>query len=338
MRADGHLHTGLLTELLTYKHISKQPANRRAFLMELQAVLQNEDSVLFVMPLMQNDLLSVIQGPVDSSRARWWIAQVALGIDALHAMGIIHRDIKPENVLLDAHTNIVRITDFNAAFLHPGDAPLETGAVYTREYAGSKPYLAPEIVRRQWYGKMVDWWSLGCMMFDLVSGELLFGDEAQRAKYAKWDAKKEGTSYLRWAADLTRDEEGVLLGLLHLAPNSRFQLAQLQRHRYFVDERGSNVFHVLGEQMHASPGSRSLLIDGHRSFAQRRFLNYSSRAKSGEGARDRYRVERARFLRSIAVSLSDRRRRTVRIPGLCLGPSSGALGLFMTRRPAWFAR
>lgn len=96
----------------------------------------------------------------------------ALGIDALHTMGIIHRDIKPENILLDAHTNNVRITDFNAAFLHPGDAPLENGAVYTKEYAGSKPYLAPEIIRRRWYGKMVDWWSLGCMMFDLVSGEV----------------------------------------------------------------------------------------------------------------------------------------------------------------------
>ena len=49
MRTDGHLHTGLLTELLTYKHISRQPAKSRAFLMELQASLQNEQSVLFVM-------------------------------------------------------------------------------------------------------------------------------------------------------------------------------------------------------------------------------------------------------------------------------------------------
>lgn len=147
-------------------------------------------------------------------------------------MGIIHRDVKPENILLDARTDNVRIADFNAAFLHPGNAPLENGAVYTREYAGSKPYLAPEVIRRRWYGKMVDWWSLGCMMFDLVSGEvsshailcaslhltnvpgqLLFCNEAQRAKYAKWDAHKEGTSYLRWATDLTRDEESVLLGV-----------------------------------------------------------------------------------------------------------------------------
>lgn len=49
MRTDGHLHTGLLTELLTYKHISRQPTKCRAFLMELQAVLQTEESVLFVM-------------------------------------------------------------------------------------------------------------------------------------------------------------------------------------------------------------------------------------------------------------------------------------------------
>lgn len=49
MRTDGHLYAGLLTELLTYQHISRQPTKSRAFLMELQVVLQNEESILFVM-------------------------------------------------------------------------------------------------------------------------------------------------------------------------------------------------------------------------------------------------------------------------------------------------
>ncbi|KAI0922691.1 hypothetical protein AcV5_009595 [Taiwanofungus camphoratus] len=237
-RNDSGFFDGLLTELLCYKLIAAQPPNRRAFLMEMHAVLQDEESLIFAMPLMQCDLLSVIRGRGNTCRTRRWVAQMALGIDALHSVGIIHRDIKPENMLYDARTDTVRIADFNAAYLDSGNAPLETRAVYSREYIGSKPYMAQEIVRRQWYGKMVDWWSLGCLMFDLITGELLFRNELQRTKYVNWDTQKEGYSYLSWAARLSDEEEDILAGLLHLNPLSRFQLEQLRSHPYFVDENG----------------------------------------------------------------------------------------------------
>ena len=85
-------------------------------------------------------------------------------------MGIIHRDLKPENVLLDARSGNVRITDFNAAlFVQNGGQPLADGDVFTQEKVGSEPYLAWETARRQWYGKMVDWWALGCVTFDLLT-------------------------------------------------------------------------------------------------------------------------------------------------------------------------
>ena len=85
-------------------------------------------------------------------------------------MGIVHRDLKPENVLLDAPHGNVRITDFNAAlFVQNGGQPLADGDVFTQEKVGSEPYLAWETARRQWYGKMVDWWALGCVTFDLLT-------------------------------------------------------------------------------------------------------------------------------------------------------------------------
>lgn len=87
-------------------------------------------------------------------------------------MGIIHRDIKPENMLYDPSSDTICISDFNVSYLHQGNAPLERGCVYTKERVGSKPYRAPEIVAGSWYGVMVDWWALGCVMFDLISGEV----------------------------------------------------------------------------------------------------------------------------------------------------------------------
>ncbi|KAL6309436.1 kinase-like domain-containing protein [Sparassis latifolia] len=238
MLSDPVFFHGLLAELLCYKHVLTRPADRCPFLMEIDAALQDEENVIFAMPLMQCDLIKVIRGRGDIRRTRRWVAQLAVGLDALHSMGVIHRDLKPENVLLDTRTNTVRIADFNAAYLQAGNAPLEDGAVYTRGYVGSRPYMAQEIVDRKWYGKMVDWWSLGCIMFDLTAGELLFRTDTQRTKFVTWDRKKEGMSYLSWATKLSEDEEAVLSGLLHLRPGCRFQLKQLRQQPYFQDKQG----------------------------------------------------------------------------------------------------
>lgn len=87
-------------------------------------------------------------------------------------MGIIHRDIKPENVLLDAPNGNVRIADFNSAYVGPSSDALEDGAVYARDKVGSAPYMAYEVLQGRWYGKMVDWWSLGCLVYDLTTGSV----------------------------------------------------------------------------------------------------------------------------------------------------------------------
>lgn len=100
------------------------------------------------------------------------MAQIALGLHALHTMGIIHRNIKPENILYDPDTDTVRISNLDVAYLHTGNAPLERGCLYTTESFGSKSYRAPEIINEKWYGVGVDWWSLGCTMFDLITGEV----------------------------------------------------------------------------------------------------------------------------------------------------------------------
>lgn len=110
----------------------------------------------------------------------------ALGIDALHKMGIIHRDIKPENVFVTPGTYNVRIGDFTNAWVAPledgtgsyveghveSDTPLDWWKVYSRQLIGTREYLAPEMKAREWYGVMVDWWALGCVAYDLLVGDV----------------------------------------------------------------------------------------------------------------------------------------------------------------------
>lgn len=100
-----------------------------------------------------------------------WIAQMALGIASLHNMGIIHRDIKPENVLVDRHDNI-RIFDYGTAYIH--DKPVRRGKKYSKELVGTRQYLAPEYLSGKTYGLAVDYWALGCTVFDLLAGDVSF--------------------------------------------------------------------------------------------------------------------------------------------------------------------
>ena len=93
-------------------------------------------------------------------------------------MGIIHRDIKPENILLCPGTMNARITDFTNAWVAPIDnafisvqdtKPLCYREVYSRNNIGTLSYLAPEMHCNAWYGPAVDWWALGCVVYDLFT-------------------------------------------------------------------------------------------------------------------------------------------------------------------------
>ena len=86
-------------------------------------------------------------------RAIYYAAQIACGLEDLHAEGIIYRDLKPENCLLDDYGNI-RISDLGLAERVKQDQRVK-GRV------GTVGYMAPEVVKNEKYGFGVDWWGLG---------------------------------------------------------------------------------------------------------------------------------------------------------------------------------
>jgi len=95
--------------------------------------------------------------------ASFYVAEITLALEHLHRQGIIYRDLKPENILLDAQGH-VKLTDFGLC----KESIDETTVTHT--FCGTIEYMAPEILTRNGHGKAVDWWSLGALMYDMLTG------------------------------------------------------------------------------------------------------------------------------------------------------------------------
>lgn len=104
------------------------------------------------------------QGTFLEPLAALYAAEIALALSYLHELGIVHRDLKPENILLDFEGH-VKVTDFGLA---KGDISSESR---TNSFVGTMEYMAPEILTATGHGKQADWWSLGILVFEMLSGK-----------------------------------------------------------------------------------------------------------------------------------------------------------------------
>ena len=94
-------------------------------------------------------------------RAKFYTAQLILAIECLHKNEIIYRDLKPENVLLDINGHI-KLTDFGLS-----KKTLTNRKTYS--FCGTPEYLAPEIIQGIGHDRAADWWSLGALLYEMLT-------------------------------------------------------------------------------------------------------------------------------------------------------------------------
>ncbi|KAF1832705.1 serine/threonine-protein kinase YPK2/YKR2 [Decorospora gaudefroyi] len=114
----------------------------------------------------------------DINRARFYAAELLCALECLHGFNVIYRDLKPENILLD-YTGHIALCDFGLCKLDMKDEDR------TNTFCGTPEYLAPELLTGAGYTKSVDWWTLGVLLYEMLTGLPPFYDENTNDMYRK---------------------------------------------------------------------------------------------------------------------------------------------------------
>ncbi|NXA42432.1 MAST3 kinase, partial [Eudromia elegans] len=124
-------------------------------------------------------------GPLPVDMAKMYFAETVLALEYLHNYGIVHRDLKPDNLLITSMGHI-KLTDFGLSKiglmnmttnLYEGHIEKDTREFMDKQVCGTPEYIAPEVILIQGYGKPVDWWAMGIILYEFLVGCVpFFGD------------------------------------------------------------------------------------------------------------------------------------------------------------------
>ena len=196
------------------------------FLVSLHFTFQTSDKLYFIMDYVNGgELFYHLQKErkFDAERVRFYCAEIVLGLEYIHEKGILYRDLKPENVLLTGDGHIC-MTDFGIS-----KEGLSAADARTATFCGTPEYLAPEVLDGNGYGKAVDWWSFGTLMYEMLTGLPPFYSQDVQVMY-----QKIMTAKLVIPETISSDAASLLRGLLTRDPKKRLQdPSVIKEHPYF---------------------------------------------------------------------------------------------------------
>jgi len=196
------------------------------FLVNLNYSFQTEDKLYFILDYVNGgELFYHLQREkrFSEDRVRYYGAEIVLALEYLHSSGVVYRDLKPENLLLTDEGHIC-MTDFGLCkegLFSPEDR--------TETFCGTPEYLAPEVLVGQGYGKGVDWWSFGSLLYEMLTGLPPFYSQDVQEMY-----RRIMTDKLTFPDFIQTDARSLLEQLLERDADKRLTEPNLiKRHPFF---------------------------------------------------------------------------------------------------------
>nr|XP_012142058.1 PREDICTED: calcium/calmodulin-dependent protein kinase type II alpha chain isoform X16 [Megachile rotundata] len=167
------------------------------------------------------------------------IQQILESVHHCHHNGVVHRDLKPENLLLASKAKgaAVKLADFGLAIEVQGEQQAWFG------FAGTPGYLSPEVLKKEPYGKPVDIWACGVILYILLVGYPPFWDEDQHRLYAQIKAGSYDYPSPEWDT-VTPEAKNLINQMLTVNPSKRITASEALKHPWICQrERVASVVH-----------------------------------------------------------------------------------------------
>uniref|UniRef100_A0A8D2PRB1 non-specific serine/threonine protein kinase n=1 Tax=Zosterops lateralis melanops TaxID=1220523 RepID=A0A8D2PRB1_ZOSLA len=211
---------------------------RHPFLTSLKYSFQTKDRLCFVMEYVNGGELFFHlsrERVFSEDRTRFYGAEIVSALDYLHSGKIVYRDLKLENLMLDKDGHI-KITDFGLC------KEGITDAATMKTFCGTPEYLAPEVLEDNDYGRAVDWWGLGVVMYEMMCGRLPFYNQDHEKLFELILMED-----IKFPRTLSADAKSLLSGLLIKDPNKRLgggpdDAKEIMRHSFFAGVNWQDVY------------------------------------------------------------------------------------------------
>ena len=214
------------------------------FIVNLKYSFQSPDKLYLVLAFVNGgELFHHLQteGCFSEERSKFYAAELLTALECLHNYDVIYRDLKPENILLD-YTGHIALCDFGLCKLDMKKNDT------TNTFCGTPEYLSPELLIGNGYSKVVDWWTLGVLLYEMMVGLPPFYSENTAEMYRKilTDPLRFPDELGQTHALLSPEAKSILRVLLERDPLKRLGANgpdEIKRHPFFANINWELLYH-----------------------------------------------------------------------------------------------
>ncbi|CAD8181062.1 unnamed protein product [Paramecium octaurelia] len=225
-------------DVITTDHLNHAQIERKLleifdhpFIIKLVQAFETDDQLVFVLPFYQGgDLYTHLKKEtrLKEERVKFIVAQLLLALGYVHDRDYLYRDLKPENILMDSNGYVV-LTDLGLCKQLPNNH-------LSYSFTGSAEYIAPEMITATGYNRMIDWWMLGILAYELIFGITPFYCDNQSQLFESIQERE-----VRFSTNISISIEckDFITNLLKKDPKERLgykrDFLDLQLHQWFKD-------------------------------------------------------------------------------------------------------